>query len=126
MVQPLQLRSRVAEQIAREPVALLINVCANVMLDLPSAVTHAGARIERHRTDPQWEITRIAFIGLPEPDVMASARVTADQLFKGQVLFAAPQIKITDWRVVVAPMRHAVARNAQRRHQRDWIGRLPA
>src|SRR5208283_915326 len=72
-------------------------------------VTQTDAAVECYRPDPQGDPASAEFLGIPEPDVVATVGAGADRLLEGEVLLPSEDEQVADGRIGVGAVKeHAV------------------
>src|SRR5262245_16381711 len=75
-------------QVPKQVIALGVDVRSGYVGNLPGVAAQADLFVIHGGPDPDGTSVRIDLVRLPEPDVVALARIVADRLFKGEVLLA--------------------------------------
>ena len=97
------------------------------MCNFPRGMAESDPGVESGRSQPlpPGPSIVVQFVGTPQADVMPAARIVADGLLKGQVLFAVEEIQAADRGVRVRTPQHRRFGDAERALKSDRIGRKP-
>ena len=96
------------DEISDQAVALGVDIRADVVGDLAGSVAEPDAPVESHGPDPQGDPTPAELLGIPEPDVVATAGGSADRLLEGEVLLPPEDEQVADRRIGVGAIRRTL------------------
>ena len=85
--------------------ALCVDICTNMMRDLPRCVTESHLGVERGCAEPHGFSPALLILA-PESHVVTLARVVADRFLECEILFAPEKEQITHRRLLIGESQH--------------------
>src|SRR5262245_17740491 len=93
-------------QVAKQQVALGVNVGGDVMGDLTSGMAETDPLVVSGRARPERSVIVIELVGTPETNMMTFSRIRASRQFKGQVLLVTPKVQVAHGSIVIRTPEH--------------------